>query len=558
MGDFNISTIVLSEPTNLCRTEAGLNSDRNKPQQHVPQPPPTSSADDCQEREYSSSPGSCYPRWRGKPIYHGNGEVLGWALFSIGSQVQFIGAGAFLSTALLRLAKEAAGCATVPPPGSNTVPSCDARVYGIRPSSLLTTYTIVVGILSASCLPLMGALVDYTSHRRLIGRGLAIVYCILLFPQIFIGESTWFAVAILQIVIAFIGWAQTMITYAYLPELTDSEERLNGYTQSFTVLSYGSMVIYLVVVIGAASIAGMGSNDIFTARLGQSISCAICCVTLFLAWGLLLQKRPALRELPTDRSLWSAGFVQVFQTSLHINRSYSALKWFLISVCLVDASINALATVAITYFTTRLAFTSQENGIAIVLMLTGSIPGAYAAGWTTRRFNPIISAIAATFVLAVTTIVAAIILKQPGQQLQTFILAVVWGVGTGWRWTTDRLLVSTIIPSGQDAELMGVYLFAGQVLTWLPPLIFTVINEQGIDERVGVGTLSIYFVLGIVALLCMGNYQKAVEVAGRSELLQQNNVDSDEAASNTAETHANNDSQSSHILDEQAVSLCEE
>ena len=36
-----------------------------------------------------------------------------------------------------------------------------------------------------------------------------------------------------------------------------------------------------------------------------------------------------------------------------------------------------------------LAFTSQENGIAILLMLLGSIPGALAAGYTARSLDPV-------------------------------------------------------------------------------------------------------------------------------------------------------------------------
>jgi hypothetical protein len=80
---------------------------------------------------------------------------------------------------------------------------------------------------------------------------------------------------------------------------------------------------------------------------------------------------------------------------------------------------------------------------------------------------------------------------------------------------TDRLLASVLIPPGQDAELMGVYLFAGQILTWLPPLVFTVLNEVGVNQRIGVGTLAVYFLIGAVALVLMGSYPAAVSVAGR-------------------------------------------
>jgi hypothetical protein len=198
-------------PATEKETEVSSQSTTNPPP--VDEQSPTALVDAASSHPEADLP-RYYPRWRGKPVYHGNQEALGWALDAVGRAVAFIGAGAFLSTALLRLAKEAAGCEVDPPPGSNKVPDCDGRVYGIRPSSLLTTYTIVVGVVSATLMPFMGAIVDYTPHRRKTGRWLSVIFCVFLFPQIFLNSNTWFAVAILQIFVAFVGWAQTMVTYA--------------------------------------------------------------------------------------------------------------------------------------------------------------------------------------------------------------------------------------------------------------------------------------------------------------------------------------------------------
>lgn len=475
-----------------------------------------------------------YPHCRNGPIYHGNKEALGWALDAVGRSVTFIAAGAFLSTALLTLAKQAAGCATEPEPGSNVVPPCNERVYGIRPSSLLTTYTVVVGIISASLMPFMGAIVDYTKHRRLVGRTTSVLFTCLLLPQIFVGEQTWLAVAILQVCVAFIGWAQTMVTYAYLPELTNSVEILNSYTQSFTIYSFGSMVLFIVVVIGVSTATGNSDDAVATARMAMAIAFAVSCVFLYLSWGILLQTRPPARQLPEGHSLWTSGFVQVYHTSIRIYKEYAALKWFYVSVAFIDAAINSLATIAITYLTDTLAFTSQENGIAILVMLLGSIPGAFAASWSTTRLNPIRSSILATTLLTANTITVAAVLKQPGQETATYILGFVWGIGTGWKWTVDRLVASSIIPSGQDAELMGIYLFSGQILTWCPPLVFTALNEAGVSQRVGIGSLAIFFALGAIALFLIGSYDNAMEVAGRRQVVVDELPD-------TASSYFNND-----------------
>jgi MFS-type transporter involved in bile tolerance (Atg22 family) len=470
--------------------------------------------------------------------------------------IVFIGSGAFLGPALLRLAREAAmaSCtggdsssssnAAAANASATNATSCDGngdepRVYGIRPSSLLTTYTTVVGIASCVLLPLVGAVVDAAPHRRLLGRVFSFVFCLLVFPQIFLSSSTWFAVAVLHLLEAVVGWAQTLLAYSYLPELTDSEIELASFAQSFTVVNYASMVLYLALVVGISSVSSIRGDLVATAQLGQAVSFGASSILLLFAWGCggepgpttpakrcrfprgLFRTRPAAHGRPESaHSLWTSGFVQVYRTARMLHRSYRALLWFLVSVALVDAAVQSLITIAITYLTDTLEFDSTENGIAVLAMLLGSVPGGFVGGRTIRWINPIRSGILATLVLAINTIVAAVVLTGPGQQLVTYGLALVWGLGTGWKWTADKSLVSSTVPDGQDAELMGLYLFSGQALTWVPPLVYTALNESGAGPRVGIGTLSAYFAAGVVALACMGNYRDAVELAGRVRLAE--------------------------------------
>ncbi|KAL7579853.1 hypothetical protein ACA910_004865 [Epithemia clementina (nom. ined.)] len=475
-----------------------------------------------------------FPYWKHKPIYHGNGEALGWVMDSIGRSVAFA-ASAFLLTALLRLAKEEAGCETDPPPGSNKVPSCDGRVYGIRPSSLLTTFLVIVGIISAALLPFMGAIVDYTNKRLVVGQVTTVILCLLILPSLAISSKTWFPIALLQLPLAFVGWAQTLVTYAYLPELTDSEERLNQYTQSFTILSFIAMLLLIGGVVGVSSFAGFGDDEIDVARFGQAVSFVIVSAVLYPAWFRLFQPRLACQPLPQGRSLLTAGWRKVFGTSIFIYRNIPSLKWFYTSVSFVDAGVGSLATVMLTYLTDTLAFTTTENGITFMCFLVGSIPGAVIAGYTTSLWNPARSSIAATCLLAGTTIAAASVLEGPGQQMETYIFASVWGAAGGWKWTTDRVLASTLIPRNQDAELMGTYLFSGQILSWLPPLVFTGMNEAGLSQRVGIGVLSTWFLLGVTCLILIGDYRKAVAMVGREHMLLHQDSPEEEELSDFAQ-----------------------
>jgi MFS-type transporter involved in bile tolerance (Atg22 family) len=60
---------------------------------------------------------------------------------------------------------------------------------------------------------------------------------------------------------------------------------------------------------------------------------------------------------------------------------------------------------------------------------------------------------------------------------------------------------------------MGIYIFSGLVLAWLPPLLFSFLNEIGASMTIGLASLNLFFVGGFVLLLMIGDYDEAVALA---------------------------------------------
>jgi hypothetical protein len=89
-----------------------------------------------------------------RPPFEGNKQALGWALDSIATTIAFVGAGAFLATALIKIAKDEAGCQIEKLPGESKLPDCNKKVYGLKPSSLLSTFATVLGLVAAISMPL--------------------------------------------------------------------------------------------------------------------------------------------------------------------------------------------------------------------------------------------------------------------------------------------------------------------------------------------------------------------------------------------------------------------
>mmetsp|Transcript_3354 Transcript_3354/g.5000 ORF Transcript_3354/g.5000 Transcript_3354/m.5000 type:complete len:214 (-) Transcript_3354:298-939(-) len=75
----------------------------------------------------------------------------------------------------------------------------DSRVYGFKPSSLLTNIAIVEGLIATIILPLFGAITDHTPHRRSVGGWSAAGLSIIKIIELALSQKTWFAVSWLQV-----------------------------------------------------------------------------------------------------------------------------------------------------------------------------------------------------------------------------------------------------------------------------------------------------------------------------------------------------------------------
>ena len=448
------------------------------------------------------------PLFLHKPPYGDHLEARGWAFDAIGRSLSFIGNAVFVGTAVVHQAKINAGCQP------EVVECTGVTQYGIRPSSFLALYNVIVGLASSALLPLLGAIVDHTPNRLLVARISAIAYCIILFPMIFISQATWFAVAILLIVTAMIGWVHSGMTFAYLPEMSDDKKALERLNTSFTVIQFTTNVIYIVVVVGIAAAAGWVDDSLATARLAQSINFVITTAFWGAAWSKLMGPRPAMSQLPPDKTLLTIGFRTIYRTSIDIAKNHTALGWFYAALAFSESATQALLIIVTTYSIEQLNFSSVEAGIMYLIMLISSVLGCYISQLSLRLLSPIRSNQLCVGSMALFTALAAGFVKD--SRALFYMFASFWGVCGGWKYTIERYLAITIIPKNKDAELMGAYLFFGQILSWLPPLVFTALNEAGISIRISMLSLLVFWFISVICLQFMGPYENALRQANEA------------------------------------------
>lgn len=426
----------------------------------------------------------------------------------------------FLGPALLILAQDAASSCNSS--NNNTKNDDDddgqgcndddeGRVYGMRPSSLLTNIGVFSGVFSALLLPLFGAIVDHTPHRKAIGQWAAILLSIIKGIEIFVSKSTWFFISILQVLNYVLYQAHLCAAFAYTAELSIDPNEQTIYNARFQTINYFSMLVFLIVVTVSSSLLNV--SDIGQARVSQTLAFILCSIVFGFAWKWFFHPRPALRQVPSDSTLLTAGFRKLSNTSSHILQNWAPLRYFLLSVMLSESATAALSTISTTYMMHVLNMSSSQIGTVFLCVFVAGIPGSKLGGIFGLKINPLRSALLCLIIFIINTTLAALTMTGEESQHLMYFFAAIWGVCLGWLHPTNAALYCTIIPRGQESELMGLYLFSGLVFSWVPPFLFTFLNEIGASMRIGLASLNLFFAGGFIFLKMIGDYQDAVDFA---------------------------------------------
>jgi MFS-type transporter involved in bile tolerance (Atg22 family) len=411
----------------------------------------------------------------------------------------------FIGPALLQLSNEAAGCT-----GGDD--DCPNKIYGFKPSSLLSNIAILSGLAASITLPLFGAIVDKTPYRKQVGIISAVMLTVLKGVEVSVSIKTWFFVSLLQVLSGALYYIHTCVVFAYTSELTRDPDQQTKYNSYMFVVLYVSTLLFLGEVLGLAVL--FNTNDVGTARISQVITTVTATITFGVAWRYFFRDRPALSEVPPGQSLFSCGFRKIGQTMTRIHNELPALQWLMLSISCSESATATLVTIATTFMSHFLLMDATEIGTDFLLVLIMGIPGSKLGERLGLLYNPVVSAKICVVCFIGTTTAAALLIQGPEQKHFMYMFCVLWGLELGWLHPMHSSIFINIMPKGkEESELMGMYLFCGQILSWLPPLVFTFLNEAGVDMALGLASLNVFFLAGLAFLVAMGSYDQAVAAA---------------------------------------------
>jgi MFS-type transporter involved in bile tolerance (Atg22 family) len=211
----------------------------------------------------------------------------------------------------------------------------------------------IIGGLATSCfMPYAGAVVDFSDHRLEFGRACAALLTAVNFVQIFIYESTWFAMVILQSVVASATFmANSMVLWSYVNAPTDHD--LHGITASGRVWETSGMLGFFIVV--AATQIGTGWDSVTLARFSQALATAVGGIGLFLAYKRYSPVK-AVKSLEAGSNLYMAGVKELKSTITSLSKHEPSAARFLLGSVFVEASISSFTNLSITYLSEQVRY----------------------------------------------------------------------------------------------------------------------------------------------------------------------------------------------------------
>ena len=356
--------------------------------------------------------------------------------------------------------------------------------------------TIIVAFLG----PVFGTLADTKGLKKPI---FTITMLIGGFGCLALGFAGQWLIFLLIYIIAKTGFSGSLIFYdSMLGDITTEDRMDNVSSQGYAWGYIGSCVPFVVclgIVLGSGKI-GISMETVMT------ISFAIVAVWWSVATIPLLkiykQKNYVERQPKAIRN----SFRRLGVTLKNVKNEKKIFLFLLAFFFYIDG-VYTIIDMA-TAYGTALGFDSTGLLLALLVTQIVAFPFAILFGKLSTRYKTeklIAICITAYFGIAV----FAMFLKE---QWQFWLLAVLVGMFQGGIQALSRSYFTKIIPAEKSGEYFGLMDICGKGASFLGTTVISLISQFTGNVNVGVGAISLFFVLGMIVFRMATAEEKIVEV----------------------------------------------
>jgi UMF1 family MFS transporter len=367
----------------------------------------------------------------------------------------------------------------------------EAQAGDVYWSLMLAASFAIIGIAS----PVLGAIADHVERSReflAVFTGLGVVFTGSLF---FTGEGDVVLVAVL-FGLANIGFTGARLFYnSLLPGVSDEGEIDRVSTAGYAIGYLGGTAA-LVLSFGVPLAVGIPLDNVGElSRLALFV--AACWWAIFSIPLFIYVDEP---ERDSDDEVAGnpvrGGYRRLYNTYREI-RTYKIAFLFLIAFWFYTNGISAIITLSAAYAESTIGLAQTEILGALVLVNLIGVPCAFAFGQLAGRFST------KRALLGGIAVYTAIALGAVGvtRAWQFFLLAAGVGFVQGGTQALSRSLFGSLIPRHKSGEFFSFFSIVSGLASIAAPALFGIVGALTGSTRIAIGSLSVFFVVGMALLL---------------------------------------------------------
>ncbi len=398
---------------------------------------------------------------------------------------------------MIEVAGKAAGC----PDDLDDATTCGNTVallgLDLAAGSLPFYLTSFATILSAFVLPVVGAVVDRSAHKKRHMAGFAwagAAFASLLF---FMKDDDWQIGAVAVVCSSVLAGCSLVSYSAILVDISTEEERDHVSSRGWAFGYLGGGVLLAVNLGMFLGHDAIGLSSGFAVRLSL-LSAAVWWAAFTVIPFLRLRDRPPVDPVAVSGSVFDRSFGQLWRTLKEL-RQFPMTLTFLAAYLFFNDGIQTVIYAASTYGSKTLGFGDSVLIGTILLIQFVAFGGALLFGRIAARigsYKPILYG-----VFAWIAIVVLAFLLPAGNVPLFMLVAVAIGVVLGGTQALSRSFFSLLIPRGREGEYFALYNAAERGTSWLGTFVFAVMFQVTDSYRPALLALIVFFAVGAFFLL---------------------------------------------------------
>jgi UMF1 family MFS transporter len=409
---------------------------------------------------------------------------------------------------MITVAGKAAGCIKA---DENCKKTVDVLGLHLAAGSLPSYLTSFATIASAFLLPIVGAFVDRSAHKKLHMAAFAwtgATFAALLF---FLRGDHWQLGAVAVVVSSILAGCSLISYYAILVDISTEEERDRASSRGWAWGYLGGGLLLAVNLVMFLAHDTFGLSESMAVRLSL-LSAAVWWAAFTVIPFVRLRDYAPRNVVQESGGLMVRSFGQLF-TTLRGLPKYPMTMTFLIAYLFYNDGIQTVIYTASTYGEKQLGFGTSVLIGTILLIQFVAWGGALFFGRLAERYGSYHSILGGTFAWMVIVLVAMVL---PRKNVVLFLLvAIAIGIVMGGTQALSRSFFSLLIPHGREGEYFSLYNAAERGTSWFGTLTFGVVFQLTGSYRPAILALIVFFVLGAVFLLRLDPERGIAEAGNR-------------------------------------------